>query len=93
MWLGGTTACDIFITGSMLYAFFRLRTGISTTDTILTRLSRYVIETGLATSIIAVGALVLFVKYPSNNLHNMLCVILTKTYSNSLMAVRLFTAA
>ena len=93
MWLGGTTVCDIIITGSMLYAFLRLRTGISLTDTILSRLSLYIIETGLATSIVAVGALAFFTKYPWNNLHLVPCMILTKAYSNSLIAVRLLTAA
>jgi hypothetical protein len=59
-------------------------------DTILSRLSRYIIETGLATSIVAVTALALFARYPLNNLHLVPCLILTKAYSNSLVAVRLF---
>ena len=82
-----TTICDIAITACMVYCFLSRRTGIKSTDTMLTRLTRYAIETGLATTVVAITDLILYHRYPTINVHLVPCYILTKAYTNSLLAV------
>ena len=80
-------SCDVIITACMVYCLFRSRTGIKSTDTLLTRLSRYAIETGLVTTVVAIADLSLYHRYPDLNIHLVPCYSLTKAYSNSLLAV------
>ncbi|KAF7344690.1 putative Transmembrane protein [Mycena venus] len=84
IWL---VTCDIVITGCMVYCLMKLRTGIRSTDSLLIRLRRYVIETGLATTCVAITDLALYQRYPGLNLHLAACYILTKVYSVTFLAV------
>jgi hypothetical protein len=80
-------SCDVIITACMVYCLSQSRTGIRSTDTLLTRLSRYAIETGLVTTVVAIADLSLYHRYPDLNIHLVPCYSLTKAYSNNLLAV------
>lgn len=88
MWLVGTSVCDIVIAVSMLYYMRHARTGFRATTTLLTKIIRVSIETGLICATFALLDLSIFLAYPHNNYHIPICMCLSKIYSNSLLAVR-----
>lgn len=87
MWLVGTSVCDIVIAMSMLHYMRHARTGFRATTTLLTKIIRVSIETGLICATFALLDLSIFLSYPHNNYHIPLCMCLSKIYSNSLLAV------
>ncbi|KAJ7749424.1 hypothetical protein B0H16DRAFT_874162 [Mycena metata] len=88
VWLIGSAVCDLVITFSMLVtlAQYRQNTSWSRTDTLITKLIYHTVENGAVTSIAAVVDVVLFIKYPGNNLHQTFAFMLGKIYSNVLVA-------
>ncbi|KAJ7186066.1 hypothetical protein C8R46DRAFT_1062331 [Mycena filopes] len=88
IWLIGSAVCDLVITFTMLIILsnYRQNTPWSKTDTIITKLIYNTVETGAVTSIAAIIDVVLFIKYPGNNLHQAFAFMLGKIYSNVLVA-------
>ncbi|KAJ7037661.1 hypothetical protein C8F04DRAFT_1393553 [Mycena alexandri] len=88
VWLIGSAVCDLVITFTMLVtlAQYRQNTPWSRTDTLITKLIYHTVENGAVTSIAAVLDVVLFIKYPGNNLHQTFAFMLGKIYSNVLVA-------
>jgi hypothetical protein len=60
------------------------------TDSILVRLNRWTIETGLFTTVVAILDMILYSLFPEGNVHLVPCYVLTKAYSNCLLAVSWF---
>lgn len=86
-WLGGSAACDIIITISML---IMLRNASSTasyayTHRIIRRAMQLTLETGAMTTFGAVMQLILFTVFPRANLHMIFGTFLGKLYSNTLL--------
>ncbi|KAJ7016209.1 hypothetical protein C8F04DRAFT_1164025 [Mycena alexandri] len=88
VWLIGSAGCDLVITFTMLVILsqYRQNTPWSRTDTLITKLIYNVVETGAVTSVAAILDVVLFIKYPGNNLHQTFAFMLGKIYSNVLVA-------
>jgi hypothetical protein len=80
--------CDVIIALSMMFYLLKSRTGFSNTNTILTRIIRVTVETGLVTAIFATLDIVLFLAFPDVNYHIAPNLALAKLYSNSLLMVR-----
>ncbi|ESK84783.1 hypothetical protein Moror_554 [Moniliophthora roreri MCA 2997] len=87
LWLGGTAACDVLITVTMLYYLSTSRNGFRATNAILVKFIRLTIETGLITSTFAVLDLMFFLIFKHANYHLVPATCLSKFYSNSLMVL------
>ncbi|KAF9461108.1 hypothetical protein BDZ94DRAFT_1310955 [Collybia nuda] len=86
IWLIGSAVCDNVIAIFMVYFLSRRATGIKATQTLVTKLTRLTIETGLLTATIALIDATLFLALPTRNLHVAPALILGKLYSNTLVA-------
>jgi hypothetical protein len=87
VWLGGTALCDIIICCGMFYFLSKSRTGFRATDSMLNRLIRITIETGMATAVIAIIELTLFLTFKHNFYHVVPAFMLSKLYSNSFLVL------
>lgn len=82
-WLGHQLAIS-----SLPLAWYTTYVGSKrTTTTLLTKIVRVSVETGLICAMVAILDLSIFLSYPHNNFHVPLCMCLSKLYSNSLLAV------
>jgi len=87
VWLGGTAACDVIIASLMVYFLSRSRTGFRSTDSVLNKLIRIIVETGMATAIVAIIELSMFLSFKHNFYHIVPSLMLSKLYSNSLLVL------
>jgi len=86
LWLGAGVAADIGIASALTYNLSTRKTGFRKTDTLITKLVLYTINTTAFTSIIAVTDIICFYAMPQNNVHLGLNMLLCKLFSNSLLA-------
>jgi len=88
IWLAGSFAADVLIAITMLAILRGMRSRSTFRDTgdIITKISRHSVQTGALTALSALAQLVLFVRLPTTNLHQVFAYILGKLYSNSLLA-------
>ncbi|TDL21384.1 hypothetical protein BD410DRAFT_789822 [Rickenella mellea] len=84
--LGCAAAANIIIATSFCCFFRRNRTGMLQSDTVLTMLTFYSINTGLLTSIAATLSLITFAAMPSNFVWLIFFWVLGRFYVNSLLA-------
>ncbi|KLO14799.1 hypothetical protein SCHPADRAFT_293354 [Schizopora paradoxa] len=84
--LGGAAAADIIIAVSLVYFLGKNRTGFEATDSLITTLMIYAINTGLLTSICASLAVICFAIMPLNFIWLSFFWCLGKLYVNSLLA-------
>ncbi|KAI0316735.1 hypothetical protein OF83DRAFT_221986 [Amylostereum chailletii] len=73
-WLSVQAGLDLCITGLLSFALLRSRTGFRKTDTIVNRLIRGAIQTGVFAAVFALGDLVTFIKYPNTNFYGMFAI-------------------
>ncbi|KAF8622524.1 hypothetical protein AX15_006961 [Amanita polypyramis BW_CC] len=88
VWLAGSFVDDLIIAISMIIILLRVRTKSFSQNTLslCTSLIVHVVETGTATVITACLELILFLTMPKNLLHLIPGVILSKVYSNAVLA-------
>jgi len=84
-WLGFQTAADLLITGVLSYVLARSRTGFRKTDTVINRLIRGAIQTGLFASLFALADLFSFVLHRNTNLYAMFAYPIGRIYTNTLL--------
>ncbi|KAG6371817.1 hypothetical protein JVT61DRAFT_9178 [Boletus reticuloceps] len=84
-WLSMQVIVDAFITITLIIVFSRSRTGFCKTDTIINRLIRGAIQTGLFTGIFSMGDLITFVVLPSTDLYGMFAIPIGRIYTNTLL--------
>jgi len=77
---------DLLIAVALFYLLHRSRTGFKQTDSVISRLMLFTINTGLLTSICAVLCLVTFVLYPNDLIYVTFFFCLSRLYCNSLFA-------
>ncbi|KZT63568.1 hypothetical protein DAEQUDRAFT_733668 [Daedalea quercina L-15889] len=87
VWLAGTASCDVIIACTMIYYLWSNRTGYKNTNKIINRLIRVIVETGMATAILAILDLVFFLHFKHNYYHLVCALLLSKLYSNSLLVL------
>ncbi|KAJ3874897.1 hypothetical protein F5051DRAFT_415566 [Lentinula edodes] len=87
-WLGGSTVCDFLITSVLVFKLFShgRRSMSPVTRSMLFRLITLTVETGLVTALTALSELLLFIIFRTNNLHFIPLLMLSKMYSNCLLA-------
>jgi len=84
-WLILQVFCDVFVTGSLGVILYRSRTGFSKTDTVLYRLIRGAIQTGLFAGIFSLGDLITFTCWPDTNMYGMFAIPIGRIYTNTLL--------
>ncbi|KAF8553134.1 hypothetical protein OG21DRAFT_1464619 [Imleria badia] len=84
-WLSVQVVADTFITIILVIVFSRSRTGFQKTDTILNRLIRGAIQTGLFAGIFSLGSLIGFIVLPGTNLFGMFAIPIGRIYTNTLL--------
>ncbi|KAF8167338.1 hypothetical protein B0H34DRAFT_779124 [Crassisporium funariophilum] len=84
-WLGFQTSADLLITGVLSFVLSRSRTGFRKTDTIINRLIRGAIQTGLFASLFALADLFSFVLHRNTNLYAMFAYPIGRIYTNTLL--------
>ncbi|EIM90730.1 uncharacterized protein STEHIDRAFT_117999 [Stereum hirsutum FP-91666 SS1] len=91
VWQSGSVTCDTLIAISMVYRLHDARkhafkSDNQSTDKLLSRLIALTVETGCLTAFAAVANLVFFLALDTTNLYAMMGSIISKLYTNSLMA-------
>ncbi|KAF8341104.1 hypothetical protein F5887DRAFT_977309 [Amanita rubescens] len=88
VWLAGSFVCDLIIAVAMILILLRVRTKSFSENTLslCTSLIVHVVETGTVTVLTACLELILFLTMPNNLLHLIPGVILSKVYSNAVLA-------
>ncbi|TDL21609.1 hypothetical protein BD410DRAFT_789355 [Rickenella mellea] len=85
--VGSAAVADLIIATSMCYFLRKTRTGFGRTDTLITKLMMYSINTGLLTSIFATVSVILYGTMPNNLVWMCFYWILGKLYINSFLAM------
>ncbi|KAJ7244071.1 hypothetical protein C8J57DRAFT_1311295 [Mycena rebaudengoi] len=85
LWLSFQSLADFLITASLITALLHSRTGFRRTDTIINRLVRGAIETGLFASAFALADLFSFVFFRDTNLYAMFAFPIGRIYTNTLL--------
>ncbi|EDR01864.1 uncharacterized protein LACBIDRAFT_310401 [Laccaria bicolor S238N-H82] len=77
---------DVFIAGSLCTILYRSRTGFHRSDTIITKLIIFSVNTGLLTSVCALGSLVSILAWPTTFIYIAFYFCIGRLYTNSLLA-------
>ncbi|KAF5327084.1 hypothetical protein D9619_004503 [Psilocybe cf. subviscida] len=85
LWLGSQTAADLLITVSLTWVLSRSRTGFRRTDTIINRVIRGCVQTGLFVSIFAMADMFSFLFSRDTYLYAMFAYPLGRIYTNTLL--------
>ena len=88
-WASIDQACNLLITCTMSYILWRarLRSRAKSTISLLSKIITLVIETGLATTVSGTFGIALVFAYKQTTLYAIPMFMLSKLYSNSLLAV------
>ncbi|KAF8971743.1 hypothetical protein BDZ97DRAFT_1913654 [Flammula alnicola] len=84
-WLSCQTCADLLITVVLSVVLARARTGFRKTDTVINRLIRGAIQTGLFASLFALADLFSFVLHRNTNLYAMFAYPIGRIYTNTLL--------
>ncbi|EMD36318.1 hypothetical protein CERSUDRAFT_95652 [Gelatoporia subvermispora B] len=87
VWLGGTAACDVLIACTMIYFLLKDRSKYRSADSVVTKIIRIALQTGLFTAVVAIIELCLFLIFKHNFYHLLPALMLSKLYSNSLLSL------
>ncbi|TFK80204.1 hypothetical protein K466DRAFT_605533 [Polyporus arcularius HHB13444] len=85
IWLAFSAVADTLITTALVWHLRRNKTGMALTDTVINKIIRLTVQTGLITALCAIIDLVLFLVSPTG-LHLIFNLPLSKLYTNSLMS-------
>jgi Family of unknown function (DUF6534) len=85
VWFTSCVLCDSLISFSLCHYLSTHRTGLPTTDYLISRINRTTIQTGLVTSVWAIADLVVF-NAQNNSMHLLFCFPLPKIYANSMLS-------
>ncbi|KAG1822497.1 uncharacterized protein BJ212DRAFT_807531 [Suillus subaureus] len=85
--LGSITFADFIIASSLCYLLATSRTGFSSTDSLITKLMAYIINTGCLTSMCSMAAIITCAVMPTNFIFVAIEFLLAKLYVNSFIAL------
>ncbi|KAG2038662.1 hypothetical protein BDR03DRAFT_918286 [Suillus americanus] len=85
--LGSITFADFVVASSLCYLLAISRTGFSSTDSLITKLMVYIINTGCLTSICSMAAVITCAVMPTNFIFLAIEFLLAKLYVNSFLAL------
>lgn len=81
-WLVMQVGVDMLITGTLTFVLIRSRTGFTKTDTVVNRLIRGAVQTGLFAGIFSLGDLITFLRWPNTNFYGMFAIPIGRIYTN-----------
>ncbi|RPD54049.1 hypothetical protein L227DRAFT_657835 [Lentinus tigrinus ALCF2SS1-6] len=81
-----STVADLLLTSVLIYALRRRRTGFRHTDSLISVVTMYTINTGLLTGVFHVVLWILAIKYPLNLIYAMVAIVNTRLYGNAVLA-------
>ncbi|KAK7472054.1 hypothetical protein VKT23_000165 [Stygiomarasmius scandens] len=87
VWLGSTALVDTIITSCMVHILWSSRTGFKSTNSLLTKFVRLAVETAFVCSAVAIIELAMFVAFRNDSFYMCPARMLSKLYSNSLLAL------
>ncbi|KAJ7136607.1 hypothetical protein C8R44DRAFT_360216 [Mycena epipterygia] len=85
-WLSSTAACDVILSGALIYSLYTRKSGVSTTDRYVDRIISLTVQTGSITAITALLDLFLFLFSPGTTLQFIWDFPLSKLYTNALLS-------
>ncbi|KAF9520853.1 hypothetical protein BS47DRAFT_1481188 [Hydnum rufescens UP504] len=85
IWFVFAISCDSLITAMMVWTLTRAKTGFSETDTLITKINRGVIETGLSCTINVIVDAILLFRVGGTDMHLIPVMMVGKVYSNSFL--------
>jgi len=86
VWLLSASAADVLLTASLVRALYRKKTGFKLMDSVINKIIRLTVQTGMITAICAIGDVVFFMTLPHTTLNFIWDLSLAKLYANSLMS-------
>ncbi|KAG2355648.1 hypothetical protein BDR07DRAFT_1613545 [Suillus spraguei] len=85
--LGTITFADIVIASTLCYLLATSRTGFSSTDSFITKLMAYIINTGCLTSVCSIATIITCAVMPNSFIFITIDFLLAKVYVNSFLAL------
>ncbi|TFK66640.1 hypothetical protein BDN72DRAFT_139525 [Pluteus cervinus] len=85
IWLSLQMGIDAVITTTLIYILSQSKTGFRSTDSIINRLIRGCIQSGLLCEIVSIFSLVYFITKPETNHYTMFAICIGRVYTNTLM--------
>ncbi|KAL4259964.1 DUF6534 domain-containing protein [Pleurotus pulmonarius] len=85
-WLLASAIADALITSTLVYSLYKRKTGFKDTDSVIERVIRFTIQTGMITAVFAILDVVFFLVFPHTTLNFIWDLALGKLYSNVLMS-------
>ncbi|KAJ7478394.1 hypothetical protein FB451DRAFT_1241919 [Mycena latifolia] len=86
VWLIATTACDVFLTCSLVYSLWVRKTNVISTDSYINKIIRLTVQTGVLTAGAALLDMILFLTLPGTAMNFMIDFPLSKLYTISLIS-------
>ncbi|KAJ7457875.1 hypothetical protein FB451DRAFT_1406731 [Mycena latifolia] len=87
-WLSSTAACDVILSGALIYSLYTRKTGARTTDRYVDRIIRLTVQTGSITAVTALLDLLVFLFTPGTTLQFIWDFPLSKLYTNALLSTQ-----
>ncbi|EKM53533.1 uncharacterized protein PHACADRAFT_211221 [Phanerochaete carnosa HHB-10118-sp] len=84
-WLVLQVGVDALVTITLGIILARSKTGFQKTDTVVNRLIRGAIQTGLFAGIFSIGDLITFTRWPNTNFYGMFAIPIGRVYTNTLL--------
>ncbi|KAJ7457856.1 hypothetical protein FB451DRAFT_589608 [Mycena latifolia] len=85
-WLSSTAACDVILSGALIYSLYTRKTGGGTTDRYVDKIIRLTVQTGSITAVTALIDLLSFLFTPGTTLLFIWAFALPKLYTNALLS-------
>jgi len=86
LWFLTSCVADLLITATLVRSLSKRKTGFSLTDSLVDKLIRTTVETGMITAICAIGDVACFMALPHTAINFVWDLALTKLYANCLMS-------
>jgi hypothetical protein len=86
LWFLTSCVADLLITGTLVRSLSQRKTGVGATDTMIDKLIRLTVKTGMITAICAIGDVAFFMALPHTGVNFLWDLTLSKLYTNCLMS-------
>ncbi|KAJ7457859.1 hypothetical protein FB451DRAFT_1564162 [Mycena latifolia] len=88
IWLSSTAACDVTLSGALIYSLYTRKTGGRTTDRYVDKIIRLTVQSGSITAVTALLDLLVFLFTPGTTLLFIWAFPLPKLYTNALLSTQ-----
>lgn len=86
IWFISSCIADVLITAVLVFSLSKRKTGFTSTDDAISKIIRMTVQTGLLTSLFAIGDVVFFMTLPHTALNFLWDLALSKLYTNCLLS-------